>query len=63
MLLGRSGFALLEWSVRSKVREKDGPALRLVRRIKSRLLWGSTMQFIAKPCGVSEAPSPASSAS
>ena len=46
-LLNRRGFRILEWSVRSKARETDEPILRAARRVKGRLHWGSTMQFVA----------------
>jgi SAM-dependent methyltransferase len=48
ILLQQRGFEVLEWSVRSKIREKDGSFMKKVRHIKGKLRWGSTMQFIAQ---------------
>jgi hypothetical protein len=51
MLLERNGFEPLESSVRSKIREHDGPVRRFIRRAKSKLRWGSTLQFVARQAG------------
>ena len=48
MLLDRNGFRPLESSVRSKIREHDGPVRRFIRRAKSKLRWGNTLQFVAR---------------